>query len=84
MEITKSTFWGQNSGGTQGGQANFLGSGGIIPGSGGILSSLPTTGDPENWETPQTTTNVVRNKIHLSLFHLLFHISKVQPILKVT
>ena len=77
MEITKSTFWGQNSGGTQGGQANFLG-------SGGILSSLPTRGDPENWETPQTTTNIVRNKIHLSLFHLLFHISKVQPILKVT
>ena len=31
MKITKSAFWGQNSGGPKGGQANFSGSGGIPP-----------------------------------------------------
>ena len=41
MKMTKSTFWGQNSGGgTLGGQANFLGSGGDLP------QSSPTRGNP--------------------------------------
>ena len=31
MKITNSVFWGQNSGGPKGGQANFSGSGGIPP-----------------------------------------------------
>ena len=53
MKITKSAFWGQNSGGGMGGgQANFSGSGGDPP------SPPPLGGNPDRHPQSKCSTSV--------------------------